>query len=51
MSPLDRLDIQSLLVAKVVVNAGQVDAGRLADLSNRRGFESLFRENWPGSGK
>ena len=40
----DRLDIQPLLVAEVVIHGGNIRLGRLADVADRRGVEAASRQ-------
>ena len=48
MGPHDRLDVEPLLVAEVVVHRGNVRAGRLADVADRRRLEAPLGEDLPG---
>ena len=45
MGVLDRLDIQPLLVAEVIIHRGQVGPGTLANFPDRGSLESLRGEH------
>ena len=49
MRPHDRLDVQPLLVAEVVIHRGDVCSGPLTDVADRRAVETSLGKDLAGS--
>ena len=48
MRPDDRLDVEPLLVAEVIIHRGDVRAGPLANVADRRAVEAALGKNLAG---
>ena len=49
MRPHDRFDVQTLLIAEVIIHGGDVCSGPLADVADRGAVETSLGEDLAGS--